>query len=89
MAYANYKPNPAGVREILRSEAMGKVVEDAADIIAERARSIAPVRTGDYRESITVSSDVHESRVASHVGPHVAYGLIIETKTHVMRRSLG
>jgi hypothetical protein len=89
MAYADYKPNHAGVAELLRSDKMAAVITDAADVIADRARSIAPVRTGRYRESIQVVSDLHPTRAAAHVGPHIGYGLLVELKTHVMRRALG
>lgn len=89
MAYANYRANHAGVRELLRSQPIAEIVEAAAEKIADRARTLAPVRSGDYRDSIRVVSDVHASRVASHVGPHVSYGLVVEARSHVMRRSLG
>jgi hypothetical protein len=84
-----YRPNHAGTRDILRSPEMGRIVADAAEVISERAKSIAPVRSGAYRESIKVVSDVHASRVASHIGPHVPYGLIVELHDHTMRRALG
>ena len=89
MALTRYVRNDAGVREILRSEKVAAVVKDAADVIADRARGLAPVQSGAYRDSITVTEATHPTRVVAHVGPLVDYGLVVETRQHVLRRSLG
>lgn len=89
MIGAHYKPNSYGVHKILTSQRLSDVVEAAAEVIGDRAKSIAPVQTGAYRDSISVTPKMLRNRVAAHVGPHVDYAAAIEHGAHVMRRSLG
>lgn len=85
----DYRPNRGSLTPILRSDRMAEVVDAAAEVIAARARSLAPVATGGYQQSIQVVSDVHPTRVAAHVGAHVDYALVVESRSAVLRRSLG
>lgn len=85
----NYRPNHTGLREVLRSDRMSEVITDAGEMIASRARANAPVLSGALRDSIRVAVDQHPTRVVAHVGVHVNYGLVIESRTHFLRRALG
>jgi uncharacterized protein YcbX len=85
----NYVANVEALIPFLRGDRMAKVVETAGEAIAERARQIAPVDTGAYRDGITVVVDRHPTRVAAHVGSTDRKSILVETKAHVMRRALG
>lgn len=57
--------NPALSAEFHRSSGGQKALLEAAEAIAENARGLAPVRTGDYRDSITVEQDRKGTRVVA------------------------
>lgn len=84
-----YVPNVGSLDPILVSEAMREAVVEFATVIQTRAKGLAPVASGAYRESITVEADRHPTRWVAHVGPDVEYGAVVESRAHTMRRSLG
>lgn len=89
MATVKYVKNTWGVKEILDWDSLAAVVKDAADTIADRAKQSAPVRSGGYRDSITVEqSKPHDRRVARVIAD-VPYALTVEKSHHVLRRALG
>lgn len=47
-----FKANPAGIRALESTEAMGRAMLHHAERVADRAREIAPVDTGAYKASI-------------------------------------
>ncbi len=47
-----YVPNPAAPGELIRTPLMVRMLGERADLAAVRAREIAPVDTGAYRDSI-------------------------------------
>lgn len=47
-----FVPNPAFVAQFSQSLAEKRLKDEAAEEIAARAKAIAPVDTGEYRESI-------------------------------------
>lgn len=49
---SNFVPNPAFPAYLRRSPEMGAFLLFVAEAVAEEAKSIAPVRTGDYRDGI-------------------------------------
>lgn len=65
------------------------LVTNAAEQVAERAKSLAPVETGEYRDSITVEVDEHETRTVAHVGATVPYSGSVEAAHGTMRKALG
>jgi len=84
-----YTANLDQVTDLLKGPKARKVITNAGELIAARARTMAPVQTGAYRASIRVVIDEHPSRIAAHIGPHIWYGNIVEAHAHVMRRALG
>lgn len=70
-----------GLEEIIAKAAPVLAATRArAELIAERAREIAPVRTGAYRESIHVEQDPQGAQVVAG-GPGVDYAAYIEVGT--------
>ena len=88
MAGADIKLNSAGMRDLLQSAGVRAPVRDAAEKVAGRARSSAPVSSGAYRDSITVVSGTTDRAVerVTATAPHAA---IIEARTGNLKRALG
>ncbi len=57
----------AGLRQILRSKAVSEGTRRAAEKIAARARDLAPVDTGAYRDSIGVDRTQRRDRSGHEV----------------------
>lgn len=77
---ADYKPNHAGVRAWLNSDGdLRSAVRGRANAIANRARLLAPVRTGRYKASIQVrDSRGWDGRLAADVTAGVPYAAVVE-----------
>lgn len=94
---ATYKPNQAGVRTWLDTDTgLRSAVRDQANAIANRARQLAPVRTGRYKASIQVrDSRGWDGRIAADVTVGVPYSTVVEVGRrdikdrghHVLRRA--
>lgn len=94
---ARYTPNRAGVRRWLNSDSdLRSAVRGQANTIADRARLLAPVRTGRYKASIAVrDSRGWDGRLAADVTADVPYGTVVELGRrnlhnrghHVLRRA--
>lgn len=93
----SYRPNRAGVRAWLNSDGdLRSAVRGQANAIADRARLLAPVRTGRYKASIAVrDSRGWDGRLAADVTADVPYGTVVEVGRrnlhnrghHVLRRA--
>lgn len=92
-----YEPDFAAVRDWLNtSDELKAAIRERAELIANRARLLAPVRTGRYKASITVR-DSHgwDGRVAADVLANVGYAIEVEVGRrdihdrgdHVLRRA--
>lgn len=55
----------------------------AAEKVAKKAREIAPVKTGEYRDSISVEVSVQEVAVVA-TAPHAPY---VEARSAVLQRA--
>lgn len=88
MAKTRVKLNTRGVGEVLRSTGMAREVKGLAESAAARARSSAPVQSGDYGASIFVVSDVTDRAVA-RVATSAAHGMVVEANTGNLARSIG
>jgi hypothetical protein len=77
---ADYKPNSAGVRRWLAADGdLRSAVKGQADTIANRARLLAPVRTGRYKASIHVrDSRGWDGRLAADVIAGTPYARFVE-----------
>lgn len=94
---ARYNPNRAAVRRWLDSDGdLRQAVRSQANTIANRARQLAPVRSGRYKASIKVrDSRGWDGRLAADVTADVPYGTVVEVGRrsihnrghHVLRRA--
>jgi hypothetical protein len=77
---ADYKPDRAAVRRWLDSDGdLRSAVHGQANTIANRARQLAPVRTGRYRASIQVrDSRGWDGRLAADVIAGAPYARLVE-----------
>lgn len=55
-----FKYNPAATALLARTVAMLEMVSARADSAAEESRAIAPVDTGEYRDSITSTAGIQK-----------------------------
>lgn len=85
----NYVANIDSLKPILKGGEMEAVVTAAGEQVATRARAIAPVVTGEFRDAIGVIVDQHPDRVVAHIGSKTLKAILVEKRTHVMRRALG
>lgn len=89
MAKARVRLNPAGITAMLKSPGLRDELERRASNAAERARSSAPVESGNYKNSITSGSEEHPSRLVGRVYANAPYALIVERNHNTLSKSLG
>ena len=88
MPRVKVKLNSAGVVDIFEQWAARDGAR-RADRVAAQGQATAPVVSGTYRDSITVTRETHgKGRPVFHVGPSVAYGWEIEARMGIMARAL-
>lgn len=85
---SGYTSNSAGWRKVLRSQGAQGATNAAAEQRAAVARSIAPVRTGHYRESIEVKPAPTQTAAESHVVAEASYSIYVEAQDNVLGRSI-
>lgn len=73
--------------QLLASPEVETVVMEATEQVADRARSSAPVDSGDYRDSITVSKK-KQKRVVGLVTAEDPAALAIEAKHGTLARAV-
>jgi HK97 gp10 family phage protein len=80
----------SAVGALARHEAVQAAVQDAAEQGRVFARSIAPVDTGRYRDSIEVRKDGDEAEIVSTVGyaAYLEYGTRHREGQHIFGRTL-
>ena len=76
-----------GMKALLSDPGVGADLERRAERVAATARATAPVDTGEYRDSITVVSEVTD-RVVSRVVARDPKSHIIEARTGNLSRAL-
>jgi hypothetical protein len=74
--------------EIGTSAPVKKICDDKAKSIADRARSTAPVETGEYRDGIKTSSKRARYRYVALVVATDPKSLLIEAKTGNLVKAL-
>ena len=77
-----------GMRGLLNDDGVARDLAARAERVASAARATAPVKTGAYRASITVTAD-RTDRAVARVGAGVPYALAIEAGTGNLARSIG
>lgn len=80
--------NKSGARALLNDPKVRAMLREQAERVAERARAIAPVESGEYRDSITVESATTD-RAVERVVAKVPYAGVVEAKTGNLARALG
>ena len=83
------KLNHAEIAAWLRSPEMAAAMMAEAEPVLARAQAGAPVRTGEYRDSLRAWSEVHGGRVVVHVGSDSDHALAVEAATGNLVRALG
>lgn len=86
---ANPKVNldSGGMEALLKSAGVRAVLRARAEQVASRARSTAPVESGEYRDSIRVVSDTTD-RAVERVVATADHAAVVEAKTGNLARSL-
>lgn len=89
----NYERNKRGMDDFIRSQMLGSAMFDIAQEGAQYARSIAPVRSGAYRGSISAEqvtvpvTKANEPRAGAQISTNSAYGASIESQYKIMSRT--
>ncbi|MFH9038497.1 HK97-gp10 family putative phage morphogenesis protein [Streptomyces sp. NPDC017966] len=80
----------AAIRALTRHETVQEAVQDTAERGRDYARSIAPVDTGQYRDSIGIREDGDEAEIVSDAdhAPYVEYGTRHMEGQHIFGRTL-
>lgn len=85
---SNVKLNSAGMRELLTSAGLAAELHARAERIAAAARAVAPVASGEYRDSIHVEDEVHGDRVVSRAYADAPHAMVVEAAHGTLGRSL-
>ncbi|MGE3811523.1 MAG: HK97 gp10 family phage protein [Candidatus Nanopelagicales bacterium] len=79
--------NSPGVEQLLKDPGVLADLQRRGRAVAAVARATAPVDSGDYADSIEVSSD-ETDRAAVRIGASVDYALVVESRTGNLARAL-
>lgn len=88
---ATFRANQAGIASLARTPAMRDAMKALADRVANQARSIAPVDTGEYKASIDASTVERDGKAVGRVTAHADHSAFLEFGTRYMdaQRVLG
>ncbi|KEP75841.1 hypothetical protein HR12_20785 [Microbacterium sp. SUBG005] len=75
--------------ELARGDGVRGVVKDAANNVADIARTDAPVASGEYRDSIHVEVEQTDEGVVATVVADVRHAMIVESREGTLARALG
>lgn len=85
---SGFKLNHAGIQSYLDGgHGVSSLLDSKAAEVASRAKSGAPVDSGDYQASIHVET-AHTDRMVKRVVADVPYAMIVEANTGNMARAL-
>ena len=85
---AKTRLNRAGIKAMLNAPDVAAMVAAEAALVLARAQAGAPVRTGEYRDSLRVWID-YTDRAVARVGSDVDHALAVEAETGNLVRALG
>lgn len=88
MALAKVRLNHRGVEEVLRSSGVESDLMARAERVASAAEASAPVKSGEYKDSVIAFTEMHSDRVVAHVSVGVRYGMLVEANTGNLARAL-
>lgn len=77
----------SGIGEILRGAETRAFLTDKAEAVLAAAKSIAPVESGAYRDSLTIVQDTTD-RAAVRVTSSLDYAMVVEARTGTLSRAL-
>ena len=77
------------VAEMLNSPEVQAALLEHAERVADRARSSAPVESGEYRDGIEVDVQPGAKRAHARVTATAPHSLAVESRTGNLRRALG
>lgn len=93
MANDDYKINKKGMEAFIKSAVVGEAVKSQADRALAYAKSIAPVRRGNYRDSLHTeqvgvsAGRKSEKRAGAILSTNSPYGAVVENKHKVLSRT--
>lgn len=87
MARSGVKLNSKGVAELLKSSGVRADLTARGERVLASAQSSAPVASGAYKESLSVTQDTTD-RAVVRVGASVAHAFIVEANTGTLARAL-
>lgn len=93
MADMDFEINRAGMNAFVKSQAVGDAMYDVAQEAAAYAKSIAPVGTGNYRDSISAEQVTvpvtrkNEPRAGAMISTNLDYSAAVEGRHHVLSRT--
>lgn len=88
MVRARVKLISSGMADLLHDPGVTAELVRRAERVAAQARSVAPVVSGAYRDSIRVETVEHQSRVVARVVADVPYAMVVESSTGTLAKSL-
>lgn len=83
-----FKFNGNGLADILLGDKMGNEMLRRAENVADRAKSLAPVETGAYRNSLRATRAKHPTRQVAHALSDVDYALDVEAAHRVLGHAI-
>jgi len=83
---ANFTSNPAGLQKLLRSAGMVQAMHRRASRIANFAKLISPVVTGQYVSSWRIYSGIRNGKAWARVENIAPYAKFLEHGTRHMKR---
>lgn len=88
---ATFRANQAGIAALARTPAMRDAMQTLADRVANQARAIAPVVTGEYKASIEASTVQRDGKICGRVTAGAPHSQFLEFGTEHMdaQRILG
>lgn len=80
--------NYAGMRALLRSSKVERMLSGRMERVLAVAQANAPVASGDYRDGLHIEVVQHPTRVTVRVVGSTDHDLVIESRTGNLARSL-
>jgi len=87
MAKAKVQLISPGVKKLLNDKGLGKHLESLGKKVEAQAKATAPVRSGNYRNSISTTLD-HTDRVVCRITADIDYAIDVEMKTGNLAKAL-
>lgn len=88
MGTSNFTLNYKGIGLLMRQDSMRAHLERQAKAVEDMAKDIAPVKTGEYRDSIESGTFADGDRFTGYVAATVDYALAVEAKDRVLTRAI-